>query len=147
MAAAGSGMYMIPGDVLVRSGIPGQSNVILGADLDLAKAAKKKDQPFGQGYVRPWRRGVMEVPSNMVIISNHCARKLRNPAPEMLLFFDSRIAISQRKPLPSVRFDSVNNYATQFKTSIRLEVPEPFRIYLMSDVISQRYGIARTLPL
>ena len=93
MAAAGSRMYMIPGDVLVRSGIPGQSNVILGAELDLAKAAKKKDQPFGQGYVRPWRRGVMEVPSNMVIISNHCARKLRNPAPEMLLFFDSRIAI------------------------------------------------------
>jgi hypothetical protein len=45
------------------------------------------------------------------------------------------------------RFESVNNYATQFKTSIRLEVPEPFRIYLMSDVISQRYGIARTLPL
>ena len=93
MAAAGSRMYMIPDDVLVRSGIPGQSNIILGADLDLAKAAKKKDQPFGQGYVRPWRRGVMEVPSNMVIISNHCARKLRNPAPEVLLFFDSRIAI------------------------------------------------------
>ena len=91
MAAAGSGMYMIPGDV--RSGIPGQSNVILGADLDLAKAAKKKDQPFGQGYVRPWRRGVMEVTNNMVIISNHCARKLTNLAPEMLPFVDSRIAI------------------------------------------------------
>ena len=93
MAAAGSRMYMIPGDVLVRSGIPGQSNVILGAELDLAKAAKKKDQPFGRGYVRPWRDGVMEVPSNIVIISNHCARKLINPAPEMLPFFDSRIAI------------------------------------------------------
>ena len=100
MAAAGSRMYMIPDDVLVRSGIPGQSHGILGADLDLAKAAKKKDQPFGQGYVRRWRRGVMEVPSNIVIISNHCARKLRNPAPEMLPFsiLESRFLSGNRCP-------------------------------------------------
>ena len=89
----------------------------------------------------------MEIPNNIAIISNQCARKLINPAPEMLLFSTLQSRFSQRKPLPSVRFDSVNNYATQFKTSIGLEVPEPFRIYLMSDVISQRYGIARTLPL
>jgi hypothetical protein len=43
----------------------------------------------------------------------------------------------------SKTFDVVNNYATQFKTGIRLEVPEAFRIYLTSDVISQRHGIAR----
>ena len=47
-------------------------------------------------------------------------------------------------PLQSLkRFDAVNNYATQFKTGIGLEVPEAFRIYLMSDVITQRHGIAR----
>jgi hypothetical protein len=53
VAAAGSRMYMIPDDALVRSGIPGQSHGILGADLDLAKATKKKDQPFAEGYVGP----------------------------------------------------------------------------------------------
>jgi hypothetical protein len=41
------------------------------------------------------------------------------------------------------RFGAANNYATQFRPGIRLEVPEPFRIYLLSDVISQRHGIAR----
>jgi hypothetical protein len=59
----------------------------LGADLEWAKAAKKKDQPFSEGYVRPWRGGDMEVPINMAIISNQRALKPANPALKMLPFF------------------------------------------------------------
>jgi hypothetical protein len=104
MAAAGSRMYMIPDDVLGRSGIPGQSNAILGADLDLAKAAKKKDQPFGESYVRPWRAGDMEVTSNMGIISNDCAQKPTNPAVKMLFFFELKLRSLQEETLPEPNF-------------------------------------------